>query len=62
MIINKDFYINEYDRNYKNFPFLNSNNEQKINNFNNIKFKKSKISGFNANSDNYLYYEDKDKE
>ena len=58
--INKDYYVNEYDKNFNNLPFLNRNNEQKTNNFNSIKFKKNKFSGFNTNSENDLYYEDKE--
>ena len=73
----RDYYFNEYDKNfnsYNNLPFLNNNtnnnimNEQNINsyanthNMNSIKNKKNKFSGHSAKSENILCHEEKIKE
>ena len=73
----RDYYFNEYDKNfnsYNNLPFLNNNtnnnimNEQNINsyanthNMNSIKNKKNKFSGYSAKSENILCHEEKIKE
>ena len=70
----RDYYFNEYDKNfnsYNNLPFLNNNtnnnimNEQNINsyanthNMNSIKNKKNKFSGHSAKSENILCHEEK---
>ena len=61
---NKDSYINEYDNNYNNLPFLNNNNnEQMINNLNSLKTKKKKIlSSYNLHLENNHYFEEKASE
>ena len=73
----RDYYFNEYDKNfnsYNNLPFLNNKtnnnimNEQNINsyanthNMNSIKNKKNKFSGHSAKSENILCHEEKIKE
>ena len=73
----RDYYFNEYDKNFNsnnNLPFLNNNtnnnimNEQNINsyanthNMNSIKNKKNKFSGYSAKSENILCHEEKIKE
>ena len=70
----RDYYFNEYDKNfnsYNNLPFLNNKtnnnimNEQNINsyantnNMNSIKNKKNKFSGHSAKSENILCHEEK---
>jgi hypothetical protein len=55
----RDYFRNEYDGNFNNLPFLNSNNNnEQRNNLNGTKMKKNKIiSSYNLNVDNLNYLE-----
>ena len=54
----RDYYRNEYDGNFNNLPFLNSNNNEQRNSLNSTKMKKNKIiSSYNLNVDNLNYLE-----